>query len=118
MRFTVTPLAIRMERLATAAALLPTADRHIVLPADDYHRRGAFETEAEDAHTACERAWLAFQNLDHQATPDGGRSLMTGDMAEVVDAEGRVGHWICCVVGWTETTAPTNAIIEVTGATA
>lgn len=83
--------------------------RHTIMPLDLYKERQTIEVDADDEHDACEALWTRFQNLDEdRLTPDGGRSLMTGDMARI-ENDGRVTWWICCSIGWTETRAPGDA---------
>ena len=85
-------------------AITDIIDREIL----DSRGNPTIEADVEDAHAACERAWGAYQNIDEdQQCPDGGRSLMVGDMARV-ECGSTVSWWICCSIGWTETVAPGN----------
>ena len=109
MKYRVTPFCLSSATLmADSMASLARDERHTVQPLSGYNERPAIEADVEDAHAACERAWTTYQNLDddHQC-PDGGRSLMVGDMARVECGED-VTWWICCSIGWTETVAPTD----------
>lgn len=83
-----------------------------ILPASMYDRRQPLDVDTDDAETALEKAWTVFQNLSsgepdedghaepRHMTPDGGRSLMVGDLALVRLADGGVGMWRCCSMGW------------------
>lgn len=80
--------------------------RHTIMPRDLYKERQTIEVDATDPHDACEALWMRFQNIDEdRLTPDGGRSLMTGDLARI-EHDGRTTWFVCCSVGWSETKAP------------
>jgi len=111
MKYRVTPFCLTSVTLiADSMASIAREERHTVQPLSGYDERPAIEVDVEDAHAACERAWTTYQNLDydHQC-PDGGRSLMVGDMARVECGED-VTWWICCSIGWTETVVPTDEV--------
>lgn len=85
MLYRVTPFCLSQNIvMADAMATLAREERHTVQALDDYEERQTIEFGADDADAACERAWTTFQNIDetHQC-PDGGRSLMVGDMVRV-----------------------------------
>lgn len=61
--------------------------------ASDYEARQAVDLEAESAMDAASLVWGIFQNLsDVLLTPDGGRSLMVGDLIQLRDGENV--HWL------------------------
>ena len=109
MKYQVTPLCLTDAILmADPMAMLARGGRHTVQAISSYEERPAIEADVEDAHAACERAWGAYQNLDEdQQCPDGGRSLMVGDMTRVEAGEDTT-WWICCSVGWEQTVAPSE----------
>ena len=111
MKYRVTPFCLGRSILMTdAMASLAREDRHTVQALRSYDERPTIEADVEDAHAACERAWGAYQNIDEdQQCPDGGRSLMVGDMARV-ECGSTVSWWICCSIGWTKTVAPTDEV--------
>jgi hypothetical protein len=115
MKFTVTPHALGRDVLTRdPMATLARGSRHIVQRLGDYDVRPAIEADVEDAHDACEVAWMRYQNIDEdRQTPDRKRSLMTGDMVKVEDEAGAATWWICCSIGWTETIAPGDVRVEV-----
>ena len=115
MTYTVTPHALGRDVLTRdPMATLARGARHIVQRLEDYDRRIAIEADVADPHDACEAAWTRFQNIDEaRRTPDGKRSLMTGDMVEVVAPDGETTWWICCSFGWTRTVAPGDVRVEV-----
>jgi len=88
-------------------ATIASPERHTILPLSAYVERMARKYDAPDAPTALEMAWEEFQNIDaNRRVPDGGRSLMTGDLAKV-DIEGQSSTWwICCTIGWGQTVEP------------
>jgi len=107
MLYRVTPFCLSQNIvMADAMATLAREERHTVQALDDYEERQTIEFGADDADAACERAWTTFQNIDetHQC-PDGGRSLMVGDMVRV-QCGGTITWWICCSFGWTQTVEP------------
>lgn len=119
MKYHVTPYCMTRAILTSdPMAMLARENRHTVHPLSSYEKRQMIEVDAADEHAACECAWSTFQNLDDDhLCPDGGRSLMVGDMVEVVCVdEQRGGHfswWICCSFGWTETIAPRDEKQEI-----
>lgn len=115
MMFTATPYTLsRSVFLRDPMATLARGGRHVVEKLEDYDLRPAVEADVADAHDACERLWVTYQNIDEgRRTPDGGRSLMTGDMALVLDGEGVESWWICCSIGWKATIAPGGTRVEV-----
>ena len=82
------------------------------LPIDMYDARQPLEVDTDQAEVALEKAWTVFQNLSdgepdedgnvepQHMTPDGGRSLMVGDLAVVQYPDGRKETWSCCSMGW------------------
>ena len=108
MAFKVTPFCMTEALLRRdPMAMLAREERHTVHVVADYDERPTIDSGAADAHGACEHAWATFQNIDENwQTPDGGRSLMVGDMARVTDEDGNTTWWICCSMGWAETMAP------------
>lgn len=118
MKYTVTPHALTRDVLTRdPMATLARGSRHIVQQLGDYDVRPAIEAEVDTAHDACERAWVAYQNIDDdRQTPDRKRSLMTGDMVKVEDDGGSASWWICCSFGWTETVPPGDVRVEVESA--
>ena len=109
MKYRVTPFCLSHATLmADPMASLARDDRHTVQAIGGYDERPAIDTDAEDAHAACAHAWGAYQNLDEDhRCPDGGRSLMVGDMVRV-ECSDETTWWICCSFGWTETVAPAD----------
>jgi hypothetical protein len=111
MKYRVTPFCLGRAILAIdAMASLAREGRHTVQALSAYDERPTIEVEAVDIHAACEAAWATYQNVDEdRKCPDGGRSLMVGDMARV-EADS-VTHWmICCSIGWTETVVPSDEV--------
>jgi hypothetical protein len=82
MQYTIIPHALShavMRRDPMAA--LVRERLHVVQAQSDYDLRATIQIEAEDEHDACAKAWMLYQNIDDdRMTPDGGRSLMKGDM--------------------------------------
>lgn len=109
MQYQITPFCLSQAIImADSMATLAREDRHTVRALNNYDERQTIVAEADDAHAACECAWKAFQNIDEDwKTPDGGRSLMVGDMVRVQLGD-TTTWWICCSFGWTETVAPTD----------
>lgn len=115
MPFTVTPFCMSRKLLERdPMAMMAKEERHTVHVVSDYDERQTIEADVADAHAACEKAWTVFQNVDEDwRTPDGGRSLMVGDMARVTDASGAKTWWICCSFGWAETVAPNEDAMQI-----
>ena len=107
MQYEVTPFCLSQAIItADSMATLAREERHTVQALKNYDERQTIVAEADDAHAACESAWKAFQNIDEEwMTPDGGRSLMVGDMVRV-QCGGTFTWWICCSFGWTQTVEP------------
>ena len=94
------------------------------LPASMYERRQPLDVDTDDAEAALEKAWTVFQNLSsgepdedghvepRHMTPDGGRSLMVGDLAAVRRADGSAEMWRCCSMGWDRATSADWLITE------
>lgn len=115
MTYTVTPHTLGRDVLTRdPMATLARGNRHIVQPLGDYDRRETINADVNDAHDACEEAWMRYQNIDEaRQTPDRKRSLMTGDMVEVISPDGDTTWWICCSIGWTRTVEPGDVRVEV-----
>lgn len=107
MKYNVTPLCLTREiTSADPMATFATDEKHTVQAITSYEERQTIEADVSDAHDACEQAWKVFQNIDENwKTPDGGRSLMVGDMVRLESEEGRE-WWICCSMGWAQTVEP------------
>lgn len=118
MKYVVTPFTLSNATLeGDPIIVLVLRRRKVVLPLAGYDERVALEIDAVNPAEACERLWTAYQNVDAvRRTVDGGRSLMTGDMARVTDDDGREEWWLCCALGWTETPPPAEHRIEMDGA--
>lgn len=108
MQYTVIPHALSHAIIRKDAMAVFACERaHVVQAKGDYDLRLTIQVEAEDEHDACGKAWTVYQNIDDdRMTPDGGRSLMRGDMLLVIDEDEVASWWIACSVGWTETEAP------------
>tara|TARA_B100000929_G_scaffold66801_1_gene50923 strand:+ start:1249 stop:1599 length:351 start_codon:yes stop_codon:yes gene_type:complete len=109
MKYRVTPFCLSQSiAMSDPMATFSHEDRHTVQALSDYEERPALEFGADDADAACERTWATYQNIDEsRQCPDGGRSLMVGDMVRV-ECAGTVTWWICCSVGWARTVEPTS----------
>lgn len=115
MKYHVTPYCMTRSTLTSdPMAMLARDNRHTVHPLSGYEKRQTIEVNVADEYAASECAWSTFQNLDEDyMCPDGGRSLMVGDMVQVVD-ENEVETWlICCSFGWEKTFAPNDRRQEV-----
>lgn len=108
MKYQVTPFAINMDVFSKDPMIgFARKDRHVVGALEDYEERRPLEVEAENPHDACEMIWSKYQNIDEsRQTPDRKRSLMVGDMVQVVDAYGEESWWIACSMGWEKTVKP------------
>lgn len=115
MTFKVTPFCMNDKLLRRdPLAMMARETKHTVHVLADYDERQTIDADVTDAHAACEIAWQTFQNVDENwQTPDGGRSLMVGDMVRVTDGAGNATWWICCSLGWTETLAPNDTDMQV-----
>lgn len=106
MAYTITPHSIA-NLGDDPMALLTSGGRHVVQPIGSYQARKPIVSMMSDPHDACGYAWNVYQNVDDDhLTPDGGRSLMTGDMALLVDDDGVETWWIAASSGWIQTFAP------------
>lgn len=108
MPYTATPYAATAAAwTADPSAMLGLAGRKAVHAADGYQARSPLAVQVDDPHSACEAAWTAYQNLDaERRTPDGGRSLMMGDLMKLEDSNGAESWWICRAIGWSKVAAP------------
>lgn len=94
---------------ALVAGLRATPDDHLVLAMDEYDRRPPVDLpDALGTEEALTRLWRDWQNVDEVATPDGGPSLQTCDVAMVV-RDGVLSWWIWTPRGLAETMAPGDA---------
>lgn len=112
---TVTPFTLNETSLyGDPMATLARGGRHIVQAVSGYDERESFTVDVAEQHDACEEAWKRYQNIDEsRRTPDGGRSLMTGDMMRVVDEAQTATWWICCSIGWEQTREPGAERVEI-----
>ena len=74
-KFLATPLAMTQDFFRTNAGY-----GEVGTP-QDYVERQTIEVEAQSLRFAAEETWKVFQNIDeNRLCPDGGRSLMVGDI--------------------------------------
>ena len=108
MRFQATPFTQNEIALSHREMVpFPTPDKYRVGGILEYDPRATVEIDAVSAEEAVTKLWSIYQNIDDaHLTPDGGRSLMTSDLARLVDPEGVESWWICCSIGWHQIEAP------------
>ena len=114
MKYIMTPFCLTRDiMMKDPMATFARPEKHVVQPLSGYEERQTIEIEEDSDLSACENIWNVFQNLteDH-LTPDGGRSLMVGDMVRM-NKDGEVSWWICCSFGWEKTVAPNELRQEV-----
>lgn len=111
--FTIADAFLEKRFLATIAG----PSRHAVLPMAEYQERATIEIDlVGDVESSVEQVWIRFQNIDDDhLTPDGGRSMMTGDLVRIVDDGERESWWIACSIGFASTTRPTDEIVTIGG---
>lgn len=95
----------------TEEGLLQTRGGMVVPPSSIdasnlFYRRALVETRGDlTVDVICEQIWNEWQNLDaDHLTPDGGRSLMMGDMLRLFSSSWR--EWRrCAMMGWDRLTS-------------
>lgn len=69
---------------------------------DDYDVRTSEVYRENDAAKVLERVWNRFQNIEPpHVCPDGGRSMMVGDLIGLQYADGSTGFFMVAAVGFT-----------------
>ena len=108
MTLTITPYALK--NVARSAAMIISTDPIDERKASDFDKRQSFEFEGSPEDGATE-AWRRFQNIDDDhIVPDGGRSLVIGDLA-CVSAPGEDDLWyVFTLGGLIEVSAPEREI--------
>lgn len=82
-RYLATPLEMTTEFFRNNAGYGPVGTPQ------DYNERQSIEVEDGGRNGPLEEVWRTFQNIDeNNLCPDGGRSLMVGDLVRMVDLDG------------------------------
>lgn len=112
MLFHAVPYAQNQLALAhPELVFFPSPDNHRVGHSREYDQRSGIDIDAPSHDEALSECWERFQNIDrNHKTPDGGRSLMTGDLVQILDQDRQESWWICCSMGWHQIEAPEGAI--------
>lgn len=82
-KFLATPLAMTQDFFRSNAGYGPVGT------SQDYEERQTIEVEAETVDYVLDIVWETFQNIEPpRMCPDGGRSLMVGDIIRVANEYG------------------------------
>ena len=106
----ITPLTLTDMSIESESLVMLARDaRHIVMPLAGYNARKPMVFDDNDVKANLEKVWVGYQNIDERRTLDGGRSLMTGDIAKV-ENNNENSWWVCCSMGWAQTFEPGTEI--------
>lgn len=96
MKFAATPLTMKAAYFAASYENTTRAGF-----GTDYDVRKTIEVEGESAAWAAEQVWMAYQNIDEERrTPDRKRSMMVGDLVQLIDDRGEETLWIVSGLGF------------------